>query len=246
MKLRGVNIVHCLMLKTSVVCVPFVLLSSVLSTPTIAQTESGKTQTSTAAAASNAAQDETGFKPLFDGKTLEGWEGNLQYFRVESGAIVAGNLKNKIPNNEFLCSKERYANFELRLDAKLIGEGDNAGVQFRSERIPNHHEVIGYQCDIGMVGKDRSIWGALYDESRRKKFMADTPADSLKIIKKEDWNAIRVVAKDNKIQIFVNGQQMVDYTEQDKDIAATGIIGLQIHSGPPAEAWYRNVRIKLL
>jgi Domain of Unknown Function (DUF1080) len=187
---------------------------------------------------------EEGFKPLFDGKSLDGWEGNLKYFRIEDSSIVAGNLKEKIPNNEFLCTKAKFSDFELRLEAKLIGQGDNAGVQFRSQRIPNHHEVIGYQCDIGLMGKDRSIWGALYDESRRKKFLVEPPADSLKMVKQGDWNSLRVIARGPKIQIFVNEQLMSDYEEKDEGIEPSGIIGLQIHSGPPAEAWYRNVRIK--
>ncbi len=90
-----------------------------------------------------------GFVSLFDGKTLNGWEGKKEFFRVEKGAIVAGFLNKKVPNNEFLVSKKEYADFELRFEAKLVGPGNNAGVQFRSQRIPNHHEMIGYQCDIG-------------------------------------------------------------------------------------------------
>lgn len=210
----------------------------------LAQEQAIKKQSQTSLASEPLNED--GFKPLFDGKSFEGWEGNMKFFRIESSAIVAGNLSEKIPNNEFLCTKERYENFELRLDAKLIGQGDNAGVQFRSQRIPNHHEVIGYQCDIGLMGKDRSIWGALYDESRRKKFMAEAPEDSLKWINKDDWNQIRIIASGSKIEIYVNGHRTVSFTEQEKDIAATGMIGLQIHSGPPAEAWYRNIRLKPL
>ena len=76
---------------------------------------------------------------------------------MENGAIVAGFL-DKIPNNEFLVSKKEYADFELRFEAKLIGPGNNAGVQFRSQRIPKHHEMIGYQCDIGGWSKG-TIWG---------------------------------------------------------------------------------------
>ncbi|MDP6444854.1 MAG: DUF1080 domain-containing protein, partial [Pirellulaceae bacterium] len=114
--------------------------------------------------------DESGFQPLFDGKTLKGWEGKKAVFRVEKGAIVAGNLKQRIPNNEFLCTTKTYGDFELRLQAKLVGDGKNAGVQIRSKRIPNHHEVIGYQSDIGMMG-EKNIWGSLYDESRRRKFL---------------------------------------------------------------------------
>ena len=94
---------------------------------------------------------EEGFVSLFDGKTLAGWEGDTKTFRVENGAILAGSLQDPIPRNEFLCTTRRYENFELRFEAKLVGPGKNAGVQFRSERIPNHHEVIGYQCDIGVM-----------------------------------------------------------------------------------------------
>jgi hypothetical protein len=93
-------------------------------------------------------ENDEDFTPLFDGKTFEGWEGNMQMFRIEDGAIVAGNLKSAIPRNEFLATKKDYGDFELRLKAKLTGEGDNAGIQIRSRRIPDHHEMIGYQCDI--------------------------------------------------------------------------------------------------
>lgn len=192
------------------------------------------------------ATTEEGFKSLFDGATLSGWEGNLDYFRVQDGAIVAGTLKEKIPNNEFLCTKEKFRDFELRLQAKLIGQGHNAGVQFRSQRIPNHHEVSGYQCDIGLIGTDRSIWGALYDESRRKKFLAEPPPNSFGSIKHQEWNNLRIVAQGSKIEIFVNDQRMTEYDEKESEIERDGIIGLQIHSGPPTEAWYRHIRIKSL
>ncbi len=101
---------------------------------------------------------EAGFTPLFDGKSFAGWEGNRDVFRIEDGAIVAGNLKKPIPRNEFLCTKKTYEDFELRLKAKLVGAGNNAGVQFRSKRIPDHHEVIGYQCDMGDAFGG-SVWG---------------------------------------------------------------------------------------
>ena len=117
------------------------------------------------------AQD-PGFEPLFDGRSLSGWEGDERVFRVEEGAIVAGSLKEKVAHNEFLASREEFGDFELRLKARLIGSGKNAGVQFRSQRVPNHFEMIGYQCDMGMM-RDQSIWGALYDESRHRKFLVE-------------------------------------------------------------------------
>src|SRR6185436_13530183 len=103
---------------------------------------------------------------LFDGKTFAGWEGNLKHFRIEDGAIVGGTLTEKIPRNEFLCTEQEYGDFELRLKFKVLGKGANAGVQFRSRRIPNHHEMRGYQADLG-----DGWWGSLYDESRRNKVL---------------------------------------------------------------------------
>lgn len=191
-------------------------------------------------------QAEEGFTSLFDGKTLAGWEGNEKIFRVEEGAIIGGNLKEPIKNNEFLASENRYGDFELRLEAKLIGQGDNAGVQFRSERMPDHFEVIGYQCDIGDAG-EKSIWGALYDESRRRKFLATGDHEKLvKVVRPGEWNQLTIRCEGPRIQLWVGDVQTVDYTEDDAKIERTGRLALQIHSGPPAEAWYKNIRIKSL
>jgi hypothetical protein len=132
------------------------------------------------------------------------------------------------------------------LKAKLVGEGKNAGVQFRSQRIPNHHEVIGYQCDMGVM-RDQSIWGALYDESRRRKFLSTgDDAEIKKVFKPGDWNELVIRCQGPRIQIWVNGYQTVDYKEADDKITRRGIIGLQIHGGAPAEASYKEIRIKEL
>jgi len=189
---------------------------------------------------------EEGFTSLFDGKTLAGWEGKEGVFRVEGDAITAGSLKENIKQNEFLCTTKNYGDFELRLEAKLIGPGENAGIQFRSERIPSHHEVIGYQCDMGLAG-GKSIWGALYDESRRKKFLATGDDEVLKKrVNADDFNEIVIRCEGPHIQLWVNGVQTVDYTEKEGNIARTGKIALQIHGGKPAEASYRRIRIKEL
>lgn len=194
----------------------------------------------------HAADRQPGFAALFDGKSLSGWEGNEKVFRVEKGAIVAGTLKARIPQNEFLCTTKEYGDFELRLKARLVGQGKNAGVQFRSKRIPNHHEVIGYQCDIGVM-RDKSIWGALYDESRRRKFLAiGDDAEIKKVFNPGDWNELVIRCQGPRVQIWLNGFQTVDYTEADDKIARRGIIGLQIHGGPPAEASYKEILIKEL
>ena len=182
---------------------------------------------------------------LFDGKSLDGWNGDSKWFRVQDGEIIAGSATEKIPHNQFLCTDKTYGDFELTVDAKLVGQGNNAGVQFRTKRIPNDTEVIGYQADIGWV-QQGTCWGALYDESRRRKFLAQSPEIALKAVKRGEWNTLQVVAKGDRIKIFLNGVKTVDYTEPDAKIERDGVIALQVHSGPPLEVHYRNVRIKEL
>ncbi|HNS19501.1 MAG TPA: DUF1080 domain-containing protein [Sedimentisphaerales bacterium] len=179
--------------------------------------------------------------PLFDGKTFAGWEGNLDWFRIEDGAVVAGSLKKAAPRNEFLCTTRAYADFELHLKVKLLGDLNqaNAGIQIRSRRIPNHNEVSGYQADMG-----QQYWGCLYDESRRNKVLAQPDAELLKkALKAGEWNDYVIRCEGRRIQLSLNGVQTVDYTEPDESIEQAGVIGLQIHGGPPAEAWYKDIRI---
>lgn len=177
---------------------------------------------------------------IFDGKTLDGWEGDLKIFRVEDGAIVAGTLDSKIARNEFLCTKQTYGDFELRLKVKLLG-GDtaNAGVQFRTRRIPNDHEVSGFQADMGV-----GWWGALYDESRRNKVLIGPDQAKMKdVVKANDWNDYVIRAEGKHIQLWINGVQTVDYTEEDPKIDGRGVIALQIHGGPPSQAWYKDITV---
>ena len=186
------------------------------------------------------------FEPLFDGKSLAGWEGDTRFFRVEKGVVIAGRLDSPIPRNEFLASKESFENFDLRFEARLLGTGRNAGVQFRSERVAGSHEMIGYQCDIGEWSAGL-IWGLLYDESRRAR-MLDEPEQGplLKAVKQDGWNRLRVLATGPRVRIWVNDFPTVDYTETDPSVEPTGRIGLQIHGGPPAECHYRNIKIRRL
>ncbi len=185
-------------------------------------------------------QSDDGFQKLFDGKTLEGWDGDSKIFRVEEKTIIGGQLKEQIPHNFFLSSQEEYADFELQLEFRLLGEATNAGVQLRSKRIPDHHEMIGYQADLG-----QEYWGALYDESRRNKVMASPDKVELaKVLKLGEWNKYRILCEGRHIQLWINDFQTVDYTEGDETIEQSGLIALQIHGGPPGEAHYRNIRIR--
>jgi hypothetical protein len=180
--------------------------------------------------------------PLFDGKTLTGWEGRTDVFRVEDGAIVAGSRTVPMPRNEFLCTLAEYGDFVLRLEFHMPGDGMNAGVQFRSQRIPDHHEVIGYQADMG-----DGWWGALYDESRRNRLLAKPDDDVIaRALDKEGWNRYVIDARGPRVRLFVNDHLTVDYTEPDATVEPHGRICLQIHSGPPGEVRYRNIEIREL
>jgi len=183
---------------------------------------------------------ENGFQSIFNGETFDHWEGDKNVFRIEDAAIVGGTLSNRIPHNFFLRYKRSYSNFELRLEFKLVGESTNAGIQLRSKRIPDHHEMIGYQADLG-----QTYWGCLYDESRRRKVLAGPDQKKLaNVLKRNDWNDYRIVCNGPRIRFWINDMLTIDYTEADSDIPLDGDIALQIHSGAPGEAWYRNIRIR--
>ena len=180
--------------------------------------------------------------PLFDGTTLAGWEGRADVFRVEDGAIVAGSRTEPMPRNEFLCTLAEYGDFVLRLEFQMPGDGMNAGVQFRSQRIADDHEVIGYQADMG-----DGWWGALYDESRRKRLLAK-PDDEViaRALDRQGWNRYVIDARGDHVRLFLNDHLTVDYTEPDATVEPHGRICLQIHSGPPGEVRYRNIEIREL
>src|SRR6266516_7172555 len=91
---------------------------------------------------------QTASSELFDGRTFQGWEGDLHCWRIEAKAIVGGSTKKALPENEFLCTRRSYTNFLLRFKFKLIGDRVNAGVQIRSQRVPNSSEMSGYQVDL--------------------------------------------------------------------------------------------------
>jgi hypothetical protein len=182
---------------------------------------------------------------LFDGKTLAGWEGDTKNtWRIEEGAIVGGSLDTVVPRNEFLCTKKTFADFELKVKFKLLGDPKqaNAGIQFRTKRIPNHHEVSGYQADVG-----QHYWGALYDESRRNRVLAQPEKNLIdKAVRHDDWNDYVIRCEGPRIRLWLNGVLTVDYTEKDAKIERAGIIAVQIHGGAKAKAYYKNITIEEL
>jgi mono/diheme cytochrome c family protein/glucose/arabinose dehydrogenase len=183
--------------------------------------------------------------PLFDGKSLDGWEGETtKVWRVHDGAIVGGSLEGN-PANQFLATKKSYKNFLLRLEYKLVGtEGFvNGGVQFRSQRIKNPPtEMSGYQADIGA-----GYSGSLYDESRRNKVLLHADEALIKKLEKPgEWNSYELRVEGPRIRLTLNGTLTVDFTETDAGIAREGLIALQIHGGAKSEVSYRALTIEEL
>lgn len=181
---------------------------------------------------------------LFDGKTMEGWESRSpELWKVEDGCLTGGD-GGKIPHNDFLCTKASFSNFILKLKIKLTGDPAtgliNSGVQIRTQRNPEGHEVCGYQCDYG----EPNWYAGIYDEGRRNKFIA--PADMAILhpaIKLWDWNEYTIKAEGNRIQTWINGVPGVDYKELDPNIPYDGIIGVQVHSGGNTKVQLKDITI---
>jgi len=177
---------------------------------------------------------------LFNGTDLTGWEGKLDYWSVKDQAIVGTSPGLK--ENYFLATTEQYGDFELRFEIKLHDQTANSGVQFRSLRLADSTEMIGYQADVG-----QGYWGALYDESRRRKILAAPDAELIKkTLKPGDWNEYVVRAVGKHITLSINGVNTVDYLEPDDEVARTGHIALQVHSGKPFQVEFRKITLKKL
>ena len=185
-----------------------------------------------------------GFEPLFNGKDLTGWEGNLELWSAAGGEIVGKSPG--IKKNEFLATKGRFGDFILKFKFRIVNTSGqaNSGMQFRSERVPNSTELSGYQADVG-----QGYWGCLYDESRRNKVLVKPPADELdKILRRDDWNEYVITCKGDHITLELNGLKTANYIENEPadKIAREGIFGLQIHAGGPMEVHAKEILIKKL
>ncbi len=184
-------------------------------------------------------------RSLFDGKTLDGWEGDAKIWRLEEGVITGGSLTEKVVRNEFLATTREYANFIVRFKIKLTGtEGFiNAGFQIRSQRVPGDSEMSGYQCDFG----DPTWWGSIYDESRRNKLMAQSDMLALEpVLRRNDWNDYVIRADGPRVTTWINGVMGVDYVEADAGIVQTGRMGIQVHGGGKALVQVKDIALEEL
>lgn len=207
--------------------------------------------------------NEEGFKPIFDGKTLEGWDGNPDFWSVQDGAITGQTTADKpTKGNTFIIWRGgEPGDFEIRLEYKI--EGGNSGVQYRSFEVKDAKWVVGgYQADL----EDGDTWsGANYGERFRgilaargqKTVIGDDSKPKVvgevgntkelqSYIKKRDWNEYAITAKGFNFVHKINGHVTCEVTDEDqKHRRDKGIIALQLHAGPPMKVQFRNIRIKM-
>ena len=227
--------------------------------------------------------DAAGFVAIFDGETLNGWEGDTTLWRAEDGSIIGEILPgNALSSNSFLIWQGgQPANFELKTNFRITESG-NSGINYRSERIDTiPYALRGYQADID--GKN-TYTGQNYEERKRTTLAyrgeqatvgsqpnpSETGAlranvknnawsnrqvtaslgqsDSLKtLIRGEDWNECHLVVRGNRLQHFVNGVLMSEVIDQDTvNRKMAGLLGVQVHVGPPMRVEYQNIRLKEL
>ena len=206
-----------------------------------------------------------GFKPIFNGKNLDGWDGNPELWRVEDGAIV-GETTAEHPTqaNTFLILRGcGPGDFELKAEVRMPKEGfANSGIQIRSWEGPEKWRVRGYQSDIEASNKYTGICygegyrGILAERGQKVVIGADhkpkvieqfgDSEELAKVVKKQDWNEYHIIARGNRIIQKINGQLMCDVTDEDTIARRDGVIALQLHAGPPMKVEFRNIRLKEL
>ena len=213
----------------------------------------------------NADHHEEGFQPLFDGKTLEGWDGNPKFWSVQDGAITGTTTKeNPTDGNTFAIWRGGTVDdFELRLQFKIVG--GNSGIQYRSK---DHGNWVagGYQADFeskdtysgilyeergrGILAQRGQVTRVVADGDKHKTEVVATigeSADINKVIKKEDWNDYKIIAHGNRLMHIINNRMTVQVIDEDKTHAAkSGILALQLHAGPPMKVQFKDIRIKSL
>jgi hypothetical protein len=209
--------------------------------------------------------DEPGFEPIFDGKTLAGWEGDPKYWRVEQGCLVGEvTPETLLKQNSFIVWRGGVTrDFELKVEYRVSAQG-NSGINYRSVEVAGQPWAMkGYQADI--EGQDR--WtGQVYEERGRtflalrgqvthategsKREVIASLGDAMDLqtwVKKEDWNQYHLIVRGNVLLHILNGHVMSTVIDDDvKERRSDGLLGVQVHVGPPMKIEYRNFRLKKL
>ncbi len=212
------------------------------------------------------AAEEAGFVPIFDGRTLNGWDGDPTLWRVEDGAIT-GRTSAEAPikvNNFLIWRQGEVDDFELRVEFRMAG--GNSGIQYRSfenEKEWGRWVVGGYQADIDDADAfTGSLYGERYrgmlatrgektviGEDHKPKVVGQVgDREQLKAaVRHGDWNEYRIVARGNRSVLAINGRVMAECTDDDKaERRRGGILAFQLHVGPPMKVQFRNIRLKRL
>ncbi len=180
-----------------------------------------------------------GEKPvkLFNGKDLEGWEGNTgeggtqKYFTVKDGVIVARNEKENAPKvSNYLLTKKPYRNFRLVFEGKLAESSMHSGIALWGKKFEKDGEQNSYQGHLVMFP---SGWG-YYDLFRRNSIYKDD-GRAAKADNKGGWNKMEILAIGNRIRLAVNGQEVADWADPKPELCEAGPIGLQLHSNKVAQ-----------
>jgi Domain of Unknown Function (DUF1080) len=203
-----------------------------------------------------------GFSSIFDGKSLDGWDGDPAYWRVASGTIVGETKPGAIPKqNTFLIWRGGSpADFELRAEYRLTG--GNSGIQYRSTELPDLRWAMkGYQADIDA---EKKYTGQIYEE-RGRGFLAlrgqcasiekgGKPAvlgslggdvELKAAIHAPGWNEYSIIARGNVITQILNGRVMSILIDDDAaNRKMDGLIGIQLHAGEPMKIEVRNIRLR--
>ncbi|MCX5654275.1 MAG: DUF1080 domain-containing protein, partial [Planctomycetota bacterium] len=211
-----------------------------------------------------AAEGADGLKSLFDGKTLDGWKAaDMNYWSVEDGAITGRITKeHQLKQNLYLIWQGgELGDFEIKMKHRLSGsQGINGGFQFRSKELPNH-DVAGYQMDNNMNtdwlvrlydehGRDTlALRGqrAVFDEQGRAQRTRIPEAEGAAWFNLEQWHEYHLICEGPRLTLKVDGRlaaEVVDNDPRQQDFS--GIIGLQLHSGPPTTAQFKDIRMKIL
>jgi len=209
-------------------------------------------------------QDDPGFELIFDGKTLNGWEGDLKYWRVENGCLVGEvTPETLLKRNSFIIWRGGVTrDFELKVEYRVSPRG-NSGINYRSVELPDQPWAMrGYQADIDGEGR----WTGQNYEERGRTFLAlrgqfsrveeakkarvvASLGDSKQLQShvKEDWNEYYLIARGNLLVHIINGQVMSVVLDEDaKNRRVEGLLGVQVHVGPAMKIEYRNFRLKKL
>ena len=168
------------------------------------------------------ADDSDDFKPLFNGKDLEGWEATYpELWTVKDGMIIGKQGKNQIKKNTFLATKKKFTAFILKASVRLLKDEGNSGIQFRTRILPDG-TARGYQADVA-----KGYWGLLLEEGSPSRLIIKRPTrEAVKKLKPDEWNDYKITAKGHHITLELNGVTSVDVEDPTGD--SSGVIA------PPA------------